>query len=105
MVKDNKLFYEPVYPPDQFFRAGAVHPGEILEETLDARGISKSDFSENTGLSKKQISLILNGKAPVTQESAIKFEHILGVKASIWLDINTNYQLFYAREAEKKGNS
>lgn len=94
MIKDNKFHYEPDY---------TVHPGEILEETLEARGISKSDFSEKTDLSKKHVSLILNGKAPVTPESAIKFEHILGVKASIWLNLNTNYQLFYAREAERKG--
>ncbi len=94
MIKNIKFQYEPDY---------AIHPGEILDETLDARGISKSDFSEKSGLSRKQVSLILNGKAPVTPESAIKFEHILGVKASIWLNLNTNYQLFCAREAEKKG--
>ena len=51
MKKDTKFQYEPDY---------AVHPGEILDETLDAYGIPKSDFLEKTGLSKNQISLILN---------------------------------------------
>ncbi len=86
------LNYEPDY---------AVHPGQILEESLEARGLTQTDFARQTGISTKQINLILNGKAPVTPESAIKFERAVGTKASVWVNLNANYQLHKAKKNEE----
>ena len=50
----------------------AIHPGEILEETLAARGIKKAELAERCQISTKHLSQIINGKAPVTADTAIQ---------------------------------
>ncbi len=85
------------YQPDY-----AVPPGWILEERLDAQGISHAAFARRCGRSPKLISEIIAGKAPVGPETALQFEKVLGMDASIWLGIEADYQLHKAREAEAR---
>ncbi|MCK4466897.1 MAG: HigA family addiction module antidote protein [Desulfobacterales bacterium] len=85
------------YTPDY-----AIHPGEILEETLEARGITRTAFAERTGLSLKTVSQIIHGKAPVTPETAIHFERVLGVSANIWNNLNAYYRLHVAKIADRR---
>ena len=80
----------------------AVHPGEILGETLEARGMKKSDLATRCGLAQKTISQIINGKAPVTSETAIQLERVLGVSASLWNNLESNYRLFTAKISEQR---
>lgn len=80
------------YKPDY-----ATSPGEILEETLDALGIKKKDFAESCGLSAKHVSQIIGGKAPVTPDTAIRFERVLGIADDVWNNLETNYRAFHAR--------
>ena len=79
-----------------------VHPGEILEEIIDARGISKGDLAKRTGLTPKTISQIINGKAPVTSETALALEHALGISAETWSNLDSQYRLFQARKEDEK---
>lgn len=92
MVK-NMYRYDPDY---------VVSPGEILAETLETSGIRKNDLATRCGLSEKTISLILSGKAPVTPETAIQFERVLGISASIWNNIEAKYQLYKARHGDRE---
>jgi HTH-type transcriptional regulator / antitoxin HigA len=78
-----------------------VHPGEILEETLAARGMQKGELAERCGLSPKTVSLIICGKAPITPETAIQLERVLGVSAVLWSNLDTNHRLFKARLADQ----
>ena len=87
---------------NQFEPDYAVHPGEILNETLDARGIRKTDFAERCGISLKTISQIINGKAPVTPETALQFERVLGISADIWNNLDSRYKLVMARRNKLK---
>ncbi|TET44829.1 addiction module antidote protein, HigA family [candidate division TA06 bacterium] len=87
---------------DQFDPDYAVHPGEILEETLEARGMKKTSFAVRCGLSAKTVSQIISGKAPVTPETAIQFERVLGVSAAVWSNLNTFYDLHMARVSARK---
>ena len=82
------------YQPDH-----AVPPGWILEERLEAHGISHAAFARRCGRSPKLISEIIAGMAPVEPETALQFEKVLGVDASIWLGLDADYQLRKAREA------
>ena len=83
------------YSPDY-----AVPPGWILQERLEAEGISHAEFARRCGRSPKLISEIVSGKAPIEPGTALQFEKVLGVDASIWLGIESNYRLHRAREAE-----
>ena len=85
------------YRPDY-----AVPPGEILEERIKAQRISQAELARRCGHSAKLISEIINGKAPLKPGIALQFEKVLNVDASIWLNIETDYRLYKAREAEAR---
>ena len=90
MVKE-AIQYQPNY---------AVSPGAILEERLAAHGLSHAEFARRCGRSAKLIREIIAGKASLEPATALQFEQVLGVDASIWLGIEKDYQLHRAREAE-----
>lgn len=85
---------------NQFIPDYAIHPGEILEETLEARGILKADFARRCGISAKTVSQIISGNAPVLPEVSLHFERVLGVSCTIWNNLNAQYDLHQARKAE-----
>ena len=85
------------YRPDY-----AVPPGLVLEERLEAHGISQAEFARRCGRSAKLISEIIAGKAPIEPRTAIQFERVLGVDADIWLGIENDYRLHQVRVAEAK---
>lgn len=75
----------------------AIHPGLTLEETLAVLEMSQVDLALRTGLTTKHINQIINGKASITPETAIKFERVLGVKAYFWNNLEKNYRATLAR--------
>jgi addiction module HigA family antidote len=68
-----------------------IHPGEMIKDELEARGITQRSFAESVGISPSIISEVLNGKRPVTTEYALLFEAALGIDADIWLNIQAEY--------------
>ena len=82
---------------NQFMPDYAVHPGEILEETLNARGLTKKNTASRCGISAKHLNQILHGKAPVMPELAISLERVLGVAADVWTNLQCQYDLHHAR--------
>jgi HTH-type transcriptional regulator/antitoxin HigA len=80
----------------------ATHPGEHLEEYLDVRGWSQADFVRLSGLNKKLVSEIISCKNPVTPETAIVLERVLGTKAYIWTGLQSNWDLFQARKQKSR---
>jgi addiction module HigA family antidote len=87
-------------PANQYEPDHAVPPGWILDEYLETWGISQAEFARRCGRSSKHINEIIAGKAPLTPETALQFEKVLGLDASIWLGIESNYRLHEAQEAE-----
>lgn len=83
------------YQPDY-----AVPPGWVLEERLAAQDMAHAELARRCGRSPKLISEIIAGKAPIEPQTALQFEKVLGVDASIWLGIESDYRLHRAREAE-----
>jgi HTH-type transcriptional regulator / antitoxin HigA len=76
----------------------AVPPGEILAEELEARGISQSELARRMDRPVKTINEIVNAKAAVTPETAWQLELALGISASLWTGLETNYRQQLARE-------
>jgi addiction module HigA family antidote len=75
----------------------ASAPGDTLRETLDALGMTQTDLSRRTGLTPKTISGIINGKEPLSQQTALQLETVLGVPASLWNNLERQYQEYRAR--------
>ncbi|MBR9974157.1 MAG: HigA family addiction module antidote protein, partial [Bacteroidetes bacterium] len=70
----------------------AIAPGEVLEEHIESIGMTQAELAERTGLTPKTINEIVNGKAPVTPETALKLERVLGRPAHFWNNLELLYQ-------------
>jgi addiction module HigA family antidote len=77
----------------------SVTPGDVLCEHIADIGMSQADLACRTGLSKKTVNEIIKGKAPITPDTALKFERVLGQSARFWLNLESNYQEDCARLA------
>ena len=75
----------------------AVPPGETLQETIDALGLSQKELSERTGLADKTINQIIKGVAPITAETSLLLERVTGVTAGFWNNLEANYRERLAR--------
>ncbi len=77
-------------------------PGETLLETLETIGMSQADLAERTGKAIKTINEIVQGKAPITPETALQFERVLGVPARFWNNREQRYREFLAQAGERE---
>lgn len=85
----------PTFRPDY-----AVHPGMLLEQELEHHELSQAEFARRIARTPKLVSEILSGKNPIEPETAIQFEHVLGIGADVWLRMESDYRLHKARKAE-----
>ena len=82
------------YQPDY-----AVSPGAVLDEHLTTRGYTHAEFARRCGRPTNLISEIVAGEAPVEPATALQFEKVLGMTASVWLGIEADYRLHRERTA------
>lgn len=77
-----------------------AHPGEILgEDMLKDMGMTITAAAQQLGISRKTLSAIVNGRAPITAETAIKLERVFGTpNAAHWLRMQMAYDLYHARQ-------
>ena len=75
----------------------AIPPGETIKEQLEYRDMTQVEFAERMGQSTKHISQLLNGKVPLTQQTALKLESVLGIPAKFWNNLEAIYQEDLAR--------
>ena len=75
------------------------HPGEILRELwLGPENITVSHAAQALGVSSKHLSAILNGRAAITSEMALRLEMAFGVSAESWLGHQMAYDLWQAEQ-------
>lgn len=91
---DNKISVSaneltPAYP---------THPGEILKDEIQFRGISQRKMAEEMGVAYSQLNEVLNGKRPLNTEMALLFEAILGVNAEPLLNMQMRYNMQVAKK-------
>ena len=77
------------------------HPVATLQEVLEDRGITQADLAERMGRPKKTINELVMGKAAFTPETALQLERVLGVPASFWNNLETNYRAHLAAERDR----
>lgn len=82
------------------------HPGETLrEDVLPALGLTVTEAAEQLGVTRAALSRVLNGRASISPEMALRIEKWLGVenggRADVWLTEQAAYDLSQARKAFK----
>jgi antitoxin HigA-1 len=74
--------------------AGPVpHPGEILKDEIEARGLSAHALSLALRLPASRIGDIVRGRRAVTPETALRLARFFGGSAEIWLRLQAAYDL------------
>ena len=75
-----------------------THPGEILKEEIEYRGISQRKLAIQMGISYTVLNEILNTRRPLTANTALLIEAVLGIEADTLMRIQTKYNLQTARK-------
>ena len=73
------------------------HPGEILRELcLEPMGLSVTEAAKALGVSRKTLSTIINGRAGISPEMAIRLSKAFGTSPESWLNQQQQYDLWHA---------
>lgn len=74
-----------------------VHPGEVLrEDIIPALEVSKTEIARLLGMSRQALYDILNEKAPVSAELAVKIGKLCGNGPGLWINLQRAYDLWHA---------
>lgn len=74
-----------------------VHPGEIIkEDCIEALGLSVTEAAKGLGVARSTLSKVLNGRAAISPEMAVKLGEAFGTGAGIWIRLQTTYDLWHA---------
>ena len=75
-----------------------THPGEVLKDEIEYRGISQRQLAEQMNFSYKALNDLLNGRRPITTSTAMMFEAALDVPATSLLQLQLKYNLYQAQQ-------
>lgn len=79
----------PAYP---------THPGEILKDEIEYRGISQRKLADQMGMQYSVLNEILNAHRPLTEKTALLFEAALGVDAEPLMRLQLKYNMLTTRK-------
>jgi len=77
-------------------------PGETIVDILDEQGWSQTEFAQRIGYTTKHVNQLIRGKAPISQETALRLERVLGSTARFWLQREADYREALARRSEQE---
>ena len=72
------------------------HPGEVIKDELEERGISQRKFADSIGIGYSVLNEILNGRRSISTTSALMFEAALDIPADSLLKIQMKYNMYTA---------
>jgi antitoxin HigA-1 len=75
-----------------------AHPGEVLREWFP-EGMTVTEAAAQLGVSRVTLSKILNGKAGVTADMALRLAAWLGTTPEVWIDMQSAWELWQAEQA------
>ena len=77
-------------------------PGDTIADLLEERDWTQADLAKRLGYTTKYISQLIDGKASINQETAIKLEQVLGSTAVFWLNLEAQYRAGLERIEEEQ---
>ncbi len=92
-------FYRVVVPPMN----NPPHPGEVLRDGVFAEtGTTVTEFTKRLGVTRVALSRVLNGKAAISADMAVRLAAALGGSAESWLRMQAIYDLWHAQRTLKR---
>lgn len=89
MIANNIEPYEP------------THPGLVLKDEIEYRGISQRKLATETGVPYTQLNELLNGKRPLNAEIALLIEAALDLPAEPLLKMQARYNILITKRNSK----
>jgi len=81
--------------------AFATHPGELIKDELTERKMTQKELAELTGIKPSILSETINGKRSISLNMATALESVLGIPTTLWMNLQTQYNIDSANIAEK----
>ena len=79
------------------------HPGEVIKSLcLEPLGVTVTQAAEALGVSRKTLSAILNARAGISPEMAIRLSIAFDTTAESWMNQQTQYDLWHAEQQRKR---
>jgi antitoxin HigA-1 len=79
-------------------RTNPPAPGHLIRhQVLKKFSLRQADLAAAMGVSKVRLNLIINGKAPVTPEMALRLAKVTATDAEYWLRLQLDHQLHRVR--------
>ncbi len=73
-----------------------IHPGAILKEELEARGLSANALALKLRVPPQRIQDIVAERRGISPDTALRLEASLGTPARLWIDMQAGYDLYQA---------
>ena len=79
------------------------HPGTVLRELcLEPLGLTVTEAGAALGVTRKTLSAILNGRAGISPEMAVRLSMAFGTSSESWLNQQLQYDLWQAEQRRKE---
>jgi antitoxin HigA-1 len=75
------------------------HPGRVLREYLGERTVK--EVAEHLKVSRVALSRVLNGKAAISADLALRLADALGTSAEMWIQMQSQYDLWQAAKKQR----
>jgi addiction module HigA family antidote len=77
------------------------HPGEtVRKDCIEPLGLTITEAAEGLGVSRKHLSAIVNGRAGISPDMAIRLSRAFGGSPESWLTQQVQYDLRQAKKEE-----
>ena len=74
------------------------HPGEILKyHHIKPLGLTITETAKGLGVSRNQLSSLLNGRAGVSPEMAVKLAEAFGTTPELWINLQAQHDIWHAK--------
>ena len=81
------------------------HPGEVLRELcIEPLGLTVTATAEALGVSRKTLSAVLNGKAGISPEMAVRLSIAFNTSAESWRNQQSQDELWHAEQHRNELN-
>ncbi len=78
-----------------------IPPGDVLEEELEAVGMTQKELAIRLGRPPQVVNEIVRGKKAITPGTALDLEKVLGIPAAFWVNLEAGYRMTLARNKDR----
>lgn len=70
-----------------------VHPGEVLSEELETRGLKRAELAKALHVSPRRVGALVNGERRITADTALRLARFFGSSAEMWMAMQQAYDI------------